>query len=158
YPDGHVYGVPLSGTEASVAGFTRADLEEFHARFLVPSAAAVVVSGDVDPETLARELDRRLASWNGPELVLPAIAAAVRPAHPRLLVLDRPGAPQAVVRAGHVGLARSDSSYETVLILNQILGGQFTSRLNTKLREERGVTYGVRSLFDCRRGAGPFSI
>jgi predicted Zn-dependent peptidase len=62
------------------------------------------------------------------------------------------------VRAGHVGLHRLDPDFTDVLVLNHILGGQFTSRLNTKLREEKGFTYGVRSHFDCRRGAGPFYV
>ncbi len=73
-------------------------------------------------------------------------------------MLDRPGAPQAVVRAGHVGIPRLDPEFDRTLLFNQILGGQFTSRLNTKLREERGFTYGARSSFECRRSAGPFSI
>ncbi len=59
---------------------------------------------------------------------------------------------------GHVGLARLDPDYTDVLVLNQVLGGQFSSRLNAKLREEKGFTYGVRSHFDCRRGPGPFVI
>ncbi len=86
------------------------------------------------------------------------LESAWQPSRPRILLLDRPGAAQAVVRVGHVGLPRNSSDYDQVLLLNQILGGQFTSRLNTKLREERGFTYGVRSHFDCRRSAGPFSI
>lgn len=73
-------------------------------------------------------------------------------------MLDRPGAPQAVVRAGHLGLARSDADFDHIGVLNQILGGQFSSRLNAKLREERGLTYGIRSHFDCRGQPGPFSI
>jgi predicted Zn-dependent peptidase len=81
-----------------------------------------------------------------------------QPSHPRILLIDRPGAAQAVARVGHLGFPRNSPVYDRVLVLNQILGGQFTSRLNTKLREERGFTYGVRSHFDCRRGAGPFSI
>ncbi len=75
-----------------------------------------------------------------------------------MILLDRPGAAQAAVRVGHLGLARLDPDYHESLILNHILGGQFTSRLNAKLREEKGFTYGVRSQFDCRRGAGPFSV
>jgi predicted Zn-dependent peptidase len=63
-----------------------------------------------------------------------------------------------VVRAGHGGIARLDPAFEPILLFNQIFGGQFTSRLNEKLREQRGFTYGVRSHFECRRGAGPFSI
>ncbi len=76
----------------------------------------------------------------------------------RLILLDRPGAPQAVVRVGHIGLERTHPDFANLLVFNQILGGQFTSRLNEKLREEKGFTYGVRSHFDFRRSAGPFTI
>jgi zinc protease len=158
YAEHHPYRYPLVGTLASVDRLTRRDLAGYHAQYLVPSLAAVVVAGDVDPEAIAQELDRRLSSWAGPTGSFPTIADTERVQSPRLLLLDRPGAAQAVVRVGHVGLARTDPAFEVVLLLNQILGGQFTSRLNTKLREERGLTYGVRSQFDCRRGSGPFTI
>jgi predicted Zn-dependent peptidase len=75
-----------------------------------------------------------------------------------MILIDRPGAAQAVVRVGHVGTDRLDPDYSALLLFNQILGGQFTSRLNSKLREEKGFTYGVRSGFDFRRGPGPFSV
>ncbi|MGO9467153.1 MAG: M16 family metallopeptidase [Isosphaeraceae bacterium] len=158
YGQDHPYRHPLAGTIESVSRIARADLAALHARYLVPGRAAVVVAGDVDPDVLADELDRRLASWSGPGVSLPAIADAERSGSPRLLLLDRPGSAQAVVRVGHAGLTRTDPAFEQALLLNQILGGQFTSRLNAKLREERGLTYGVRSQFDCRRGAGPFTI
>jgi predicted Zn-dependent peptidase len=158
YAEHHPYRYPLVGTLASVDRLTRVDVADFHARYLVPSRAAVVIAGDVDPDTVADELDLRLSSWTGPIVSFPTVAATGRNQSPRLLLLDRPGAPQAVVRIGHAGLTRIDPAFEQALLLNQILGGQFTSRLNTKLREERGLTYGVRSQFDCRRGAGPFTI
>jgi predicted Zn-dependent peptidase len=158
YGEHHPYRYPVVGTIEGVSRVAREDLAEFHAKYLVPSRAAVVAAGDVDPEALAEELDRRLSSWTGPTVSLPTIADAERSGSPRLLLLDRPGAAQAVVRIGHAGLTRTDPAFEQALLLNQILGGQFTSRLNAKLREERGLTYGVRSQFDCRRGAGPFSI
>ncbi len=158
YGPQHLYRFPLTGTEESVRSITVADLKSFHAKYLVPGQAAIVVAGDVVPEELADELDRRLSSWRGPDLELPNIPAAELSLRPRVLVLDRPGAPQAVVRAGHRGIDRRDPSFDHMLLFNQVLGGQFTSRLNAKLREERGFTYGVRSNFECRRGAGPFSI
>ena len=155
---GHPYRFPLGGTEESVREIGLEDLKAFHARYLVPGRAAGVVAGDVDPETVAEELDRRLAGWSGPDVTPPPLPTAGLSPHPRILLLDRPGAPQAVVRAGHRGIARLDASFDHLLIFNQILGGQFTSRLNEKLREERGFTYGVRSQFECRRSPGPFSI
>lgn len=154
----HPYRFPLGGTEESVRKLGTADLRAFHDRYLVPGQASVVVAGDVDPESVAAELDRRLAGWTGPDVTLPALPDAPLSPHPRILLLDRPGAPQAVVRVGHRGVARRDPSFDHLLIFNQILGGQFTSRLNEKLREERGFTYGIRSQFECRRAPGPFSI
>jgi zinc protease len=158
YPDDHPYRYPLAGHEATVSAFATADLGRFHRRSMLASEATIVVAGDVDPQKLAAELDSRLPPvWT----VAPAASLGNPPAlrtGRRLILLDRPGAPQAVVRAGHLGLARSDPDFDHLLLLNQILGGQFTSRLNTKLREERGFTYGVRSHFDYRRQPGPFSI
>ena len=158
YPEDHAYHLPIDGAEATVARLTRDDLRRFHDRHHGPSRAACVVAGDVDPDQLAEALDDRLAGWTGPEAAPLEHTDPARGDRPRLLLLDRPGAPQAVVRVGHVGLARLDPDYTDVLVLNQVLGGQFSSRLNAKLREEKGSTYGVRSHFECRRSAGPFFI
>jgi zinc protease len=158
YGDGHPYRLPIDGDEAQVARLSRDDLRRFHEWFHGPAQAACIASGDVDPDDLARALDERLGGWTGPEVARPEIATLARAAHPRILLLDRPGAAQAVVRVGHVGFRRLDPDFTDLLVLNQILGGQFTSRLNTRLREEKGFTYSVRSHFDCRRGAGPFFI
>jgi predicted Zn-dependent peptidase len=158
YPEQHPYRYPLDGVETIVATLARSEAVECHRRYLGPDQAGIVVAGDVDPEAIARALEERLADWRGPRVQLPEVPTPDRATHPRILLLDRPGAAQAVVRVGHVGIARSDADFEPLLLVNQILGGQFTSRLNEKLREERGYTYGVRSQFDCRLARGPFSI
>ena len=74
-----------------------------------------------------------------------------------IYVVDRPGAAQSVINIGHVGVARSSPDYFPLLVLNNILGGQFMSRVNLNLRENKGYTYGARTSFDYRQGAGPFS-
>lgn len=158
YPAEHPYAVPIDGAEAMVARLSRDDLRRFHEAFHGPARAACIVAGDVDIDRVAEELDERLAGWSRPEAPRPELPSPVRAKSPLILLLDRPGAPQAVVRVGHVGLARLDPDFTVGLVLNQILGGQFSSRLNAKLREEKGFTYGVRSHFDARRAAGPFFI
>jgi predicted Zn-dependent peptidase len=158
YDETHPYRYPLDGIETIVADLRRAEAIEFHSRFLGPARAGIVVSGDVDPEALAALVERRLGDWTGPPIPMSQIPGPHRATHPRIILLDRPGAAQAVVRVGHIGIARNDPDYEPALLVNQVLGGQFTSRLNEKLREERGYTYGVRSHFDARLGQGPFSI
>jgi predicted Zn-dependent peptidase len=158
YPKGHPYRVPSDGTEATVTTLTRDDLIRFHAASYTPDRAAIVVAGDVDPDDLARRLDARLAGWTAAQNGDPRPLDAPRSGRARMVLIDRPGAAQAVVRVGHVGTDRLDPDYTALLLFNQILGGQFTSRLNAKLREEKGFTYGIRSGFDFRRGPGPFSI
>ena len=158
YPEGHPYRVPVDGDEAGVARLTRDDLARFHDAFHGAGRAAVVVAGDVDPDEVAGWLEDRLAGWTGFPAARPDFVRPGKTDRPKILVLDRPGAAQAVVRVGHPGIDRLNPDYTDALVFNHILGGQFTSRLNAKLREERGFTYGVRSHFDARRGAGPFVI
>ena len=75
----------------------------------------------------------------------------------RSYIVDRPGSAQSVIQVGHVGVPRSNADFFPLLVLNTLLGGQFTSRINLNLREDKGYTYGARSSFDWRRGAGPFT-
>ena len=84
--------------------------------------------------------------------------AELRNPSAQVVIVDRPGAVQSELRIGHVGVARRIADYHAVLVLNMVLGGQFVSRLNRTLREEKGYTYGVRTSFDCRRWPGPFSM
>ena len=158
YDADHPYRVPVDGEEASVGRLTVDDLRAFHRARYTPSRAAVVVAGDVDPGEVADLLDARLGDWSGRPSPIAQLPEVARSSSPRLLLLDRPGAPQAVVRVGHVGTHRLDPDHSDLTVWNQILGGQFTSRLNAKLREEKGFTYGIRSHFDFRRGAGPFAV
>lgn len=158
YDPGHPYRYPLDGDESIVSDLALAEAVNFHRDALGPARAGIVIAGDVDPDEILALLERRLGDWAGPPVEMPSIPTPAPASHPRILLLDRPGAPQAVVRVGHVGIARDDNDFESAVLVNQVLGGQFTSRLNEKLREERGFTYGVRSHFDCRLGRGPFSI
>ncbi len=158
FPETHPYRLPIDGDEPGVSAITRENLAAFHRAFLGPSHAAIVIAGDVDPDAVAEALDARLAGWAGLDSARPELPSPPLPDRPRIYLLDRPGAVQAAVRVGHCGLSRLDPDFTDALVWNHILGGQFTSRLNTKLREEKGFTYGIRSHFDFRRFAGPFSI
>src|SRR5207253_704673 len=101
--------------------------------------------------------------WTGEEHVsdLPSAAADVTPdanSSPYLAIIPRDGAAQSELRVGHLSARRNTPDYAPLLVMNAILGGQFVSRINLKLREEKAFTYGVRTGFDWRRGLGPFSV
>ena len=154
------YRVPTDGTVESVEALERSDLMAFHARTW-PRKTAWIVAGDITLEAAKALLEARLQSWTSDASateVEPAPQAPPALEKSKLIVVHRPGAPQAVVRVGHVGVSRKHPDYDALMLWNQILGGQFTSRLNAKLREEKGFTYGIRSQFDARQGAGPFYI
>ena len=158
YGNKHPYGRPLSGNEASLNALTDADVRRFYETYYRPNNAALIVAGDVTAATLLPKLERAFAAWK-PGQIPAADISATPPARERagIYLVDKPGAAQSVIQIGQVGVARSTPDYFPLLVLNSMLGGQFVSRINMNLREDKGYTYGARSGFEYRRGAGPFS-
>ncbi len=152
----HPYGRPLGGNEASTAKLTRERVLEFYNTFYRPNNARMLIVGDVTLAEAKQFAESRFGAWKPGEI--PALAALTAPAPGArtFYLVDKPGAAQSVIRIGHVGIARSNPDYIPVRVMNTILGGSFTSRLNNNLRETRGYTYGARSQFDMRREPGPF--
>lgn len=156
YGDDHPYGSSLLGTKETLSGLTRDDLVAFHAARYAPGQATLVAVGDVTREDLDSLLATAFSGWSGrgenpPDLDIPA------PLERRTIYLvDKPGAAQSEVRVGRVAVARRSEAYYPLTVANTVLGGSFTSRLNAKLREEKGYTYGAGSYFDMRRWPGPF--
>jgi len=164
YPE-TVFGHPLGGRRESIEAITREDLVAFHHRWFALESASLALAGRFEGAPAERVAAAFQApatgDASGPE-ALPRDAAPGAPprgpAPPRILVLDRPEAAQAELRLGHVGVPRSDPDRTRLGVLNAILGGKFTSRLNLSLRERHGITYGVHSRFVDRRTAGPFVV
>jgi len=152
----HPYGRPSAGTRASITALTRADIADFHRVHFRPGGAFLIAAGDADADTLQRAATDAFGPWEPGSAVAPATAPEPAPAPPRIRLIDRPGAPQAEIRIGTVGAERTSDDYFALLVLNTMLGGSFTSRLNLRLREERGFTYGAFSRFAFRRSRGPF--
>jgi predicted Zn-dependent peptidase len=153
----HPYGRPLGGTEAATRVTTRADVERFYRAYWRPNNATLIAVGDFTADDVAARVERTLGGWaraNVPAHVVPA-APAPR-ARAEVYLVDKAGAPQTSVRIGAVGVPRSTEDYFPLRVMNTILGGAFTSRLNQNLREAHGFTYGAGSNFGMRRGAGPF--
>ena len=126
---------------------------------LRPEGCTLIVCGDLDglPVDDDRRRGLRRAWPEAPASRRPARRSARTAARPgrRVVVVDRPGAPQSEIRIGHVGTPRRIADFHALAVMNALLGGLFNSRLNRLLREERGYTYGVHSDFDMRRAAGP---
>jgi len=156
YGPGHRYGTTAIGTPASVKRLTAADLRQFHAAHYVPARSVLIVAGDVTPDRALPLLESAFGGWKGGAGVDSAVPPAAPPAARQVFLVDKPGAAQSQIRIGSIGVARSTADYFPIRVMNTILGGAFTSRLNTNLREEHGYAYGARSTFDMRVSAGPF--
>jgi len=160
FGDKYRYGVPEVGTPASITSFTASDLRAFHQARFRPDRATLLVVGDVQPDSALALLETAFGSWTatGSAAAEPSVpsAATARPDARRLVIVDKPGAAQSEIRIGTVGVARSTEDYFPIVVLNTILGGSFTSRLNQNLREQHGYSYGASSRFDMRLSAGPF--
>lgn len=158
YAEDSPFARPLSGTTGTLESLARADVAAFHAGRYTPNGATAIVAGPLDPEDAQALLSAALADWVGPAPtgVPPGAEAAAR--ERRVVIVDRPGSVQSELRVGHVGVPRSNPDYFPLIVMNTILGGAFTSRLNMNLREKQGFTYGVSSGFSMRRQAGPFVI
>ncbi|HVR43199.1 MAG TPA: pitrilysin family protein [Thermoanaerobaculia bacterium] len=152
------YGNPSMGTEESVSAFTRNDVASFYARHYAPNNTSILVTGDVDPQRAQERIARAFGGWERRDRAVhePPRAGEREPA--RIFLVDRPSSVQSEIRIGHVGVPRSSEDYFPLLVMNSVLGGVFTSRLNLNLRERHAYTYGVRSSFSFRRFAGPFVV
>ncbi len=156
YGDSHPYGRPLTGTETTTKAITRADIRSFYDNFYRPNNATMIVVGDVSVDDFVRRAERLFGAWEPGPVMAPQFGPAGTTVATRVYVIDKPGAAQSSVRVGSVGVARSTPDYFPLLVMNNILGGSFTSRLNQNLRETHGYTYGAGSGFAMRRSAGPF--
>ncbi|MGI8668292.1 MAG: M16 family metallopeptidase [Aridibacter sp.] len=157
YGVNHPYGKALSGTESSIKNIKREDLVKFYETYYRPNNATLIVVGDVDAETLMPKLEKAFADWKTakvPDTNVPKVNNFDKPG---IYIVDKPGAAQSIVQVGQIGVSRDNPDYVPLQVMNSILGGQFTARLNLNLREDKGYTYGARSGFAFRRGAGPFT-
>lgn len=158
YDAGSRYAVPVGGSEAAVRALTREDLVRHHNSFFTPRDTAVIIAGDVAPQEAGEFVEKAFQAWDvetAPSQPRRG-EAAVRDG--RVFILDREDAPQSELRAGHPGVPRTHPDYFALVLLNAILGGLFSSRINLNLREEHAYTYGAHSAFDWRRGNGPFTV
>jgi len=156
YGSAHPYGAPAQGTEASVKALTTGDLQSYYEANFRPNNATLIVVGDVTPAQVEQKINALFGSWQPADIHQLNYSEPPKSGTTTIFLIDKPGAAQSSFRIGAVGVPRSTRDYFALTVMNTILGGSFTSRLNQNLRETRGFTYGAGSRFDMRRAAGPF--
>ncbi len=158
YGKDHAYGHPLtgSGTAATVSGLTRDDLVRFHRTWFHPNNGTLIVVGDTTMADLLPGLERIFGAWKPGQAPAKNIAAGQPPAHPVVYLMDRPGSQQSVIFTAGLAPAGGNPEQPAIDIMNDVLGGTFSSRLNMNLREDKHWSYGVFSLVLEARGQQPF--
>ncbi|MCY7347033.1 MAG: insulinase family protein [Pyrinomonadaceae bacterium] len=157
YGKDHPYGRQLSGDEVSIKNLSRNDLVSFYESTYRPNNAVLIVVGDVDSKTLLPKLEKAFANWKPGTVSNGTLPVAQMREKAGIYLVDKPNAAQSVVSIGQIGVSRDNPDYFPLQVMNSILGGQFSARVNMNLREEKGYTYGARTGYVYRRGAGPFS-
>ena len=158
YGQGHAYGNPLtgSGTAASVGKMSREDLVKFHGTWLRPNNATLIVVGDTTLAEITPMLEKYFSGWKPGEVPKKNITAVQLAPKPVVYLIDKPGALQSVIIAGHVAPPTANPKEIAIEAMNDALGGNFGSRINMNLREDKHWSYGTRSILVGARGQRPF--
>jgi zinc protease len=153
----HPYG--RVATAEATRGLERGRVATFHAARYRPETSTLILVGDVDPAAMQPMIVEAFGGWRAQGSASAAAELPQVPGITRTVVylIDKPGAAQSEIRIGHPGVPRSSPDFYPLLVMNTMLGGTFTSRLNTNLRETHGWAYGASSSFQMLRGAGPFT-
>jgi zinc protease len=157
YGEKHPYGRDNDGNIATLRGLNREQAADHFKKLFNPANVSVIVVGDITPDGAVALLEKNLGGWKGGETVKLEIPAPSPEKKPGMYLVNKAAAAQSVIAAGLVGVPRSTPDYFPLVVMNAVLGGQFSSRLNLNLREEKGYTYGARSSFAFNAGPGPFS-
>ncbi|HSI03693.1 MAG: M16 family metallopeptidase [Myxococcota bacterium] len=152
----HPYGRSAAVTPDGLAKVKRDELKAFHAKHYRPGNAAIIIVGDITSDEATKLVESRFGGWKGSDTPPPIGPVAAR--KPGIILVPKAGAAQAQILAGHVGVPRSDPDFYALVLANLVLGGQFNSRINMNLREQKGFTYGASSAFNYGRGPGAFFV
>lgn len=162
YPVDHPYAAVAtgSGKESSVQALRRTDLQAFYRRWMRPDNATLLVVGDISAARLEAALEQHLGAWRAPSEPSPtkSVAVVAMPSQTRVFLVDRPGATQSLIMAGLPAAARNAPDYPAFEVLNSVVGGNFISRLNLNLREDKHWAYVARSMLTGARNGGAFMI
>ena len=158
YGKGNAYAVPLtgSGTKNSVAEITRESLVKFQQSWFKPNNATLVIVGDTKMDEIKPKLEQLFATWKPGEVPKKNIARVQQPPKSGVYIIDKPDAPQSVILGGTIAPPKNASQDFALEAMNSILGGEFNSRLNMNLREEKHWSYGAGSVAFNARAQRPY--
>ena len=151
------YSRSPAGTATTLGAITRADVAAWHSRMYAPGNTTILFVGDIAFDEAVALVTRLYADWAVPSPSITLPANPFRSAtSPRVILVDRPGSVQSSIYVGVPGIATTDPDFFTMTVLHRIMGGGFTSRINTNLRERRGFTYGANTVNAALQNAGTF--
>jgi zinc protease len=157
YGPAHRYATALMGTAAAIESIDADDLRAFHQSAYRPERSAIIVAGDVRPDTVLPLLEASFGAWRpaGAPTVFKPLPDAPPPTR-QIVLVDKPNAPQVQIRLGSVAAARSTPDYYAIQVMSTVLAARFNARVSASQRENRVSISGARSGFDLRRAPGPF--
>ena len=162
YGAGHVYGIPFtgSGTEESIAALTRSNLVSFHQNWIRPDNATLFVVGDTTMDQILPMLEQRFGDWKAPATGIPEknIAGVALPDKPRIIIIDKPDSPQSLILGAHLAPPTGADNNIDILMMNDVIGGQFSSRVNQNLRVDKHWSYGAFTFLRDARGQRPWMV
>jgi predicted Zn-dependent peptidase len=158
YESSSRYARPDGGDETSVRAVSRQDVAKFYTARYSPASMTMIVVGDVQSAQLERMAMEVFGDWKGGPTTNASSSDEAARRSRAVHIVNKPDAPQSELRIGHVGLPRRHPDYFPAMIMNAVLGGLFSSRINLNLREAHGYTYGASSYFDWRRQKGPWVV
>lgn len=160
YGKNHAYGLPFTGSgyEETVEKITRDDLIKFHSTWLRPNNATLVVVGDITLDEVKEKFEDLFADWKEQDIPKKNISRVSLKNKSTIYLMDKPGAQQSIILAGHAAPPKADKDNIAIESMNTALGGSFTSRINMNLREDKHWSYGSRSLILGARGQRPFLV
>ncbi len=155
---GHPYANPPIGTAKGLKAISRDEIIQFHKTHYLPNNSILTVVGDIDYEKTLAGIKKTFGDWKRGEVLSPALPPVTKIDGYKIRIVNKPDLTQTEIRLGHMGIARDDPDYFALMLLNHIFGRGPASRLYTKVRSEKGLTYGANSGFAARKLRGPFYV
>ena len=155
---GHPYANPPIGTAKGLKAISRDEIIQFHKTHYLPNNSILTVVGDIDYEKTLADIKKTFGDWKRGEVLLPTLPPVTKIDGYKIRIVNKPDLTQTEIRLGHMGIARDDPDYFAIMLLNHIFGRGPASRLYTKVRSEKGLTYGANSGFAARKLRGPFYV